>query len=545
MNRTILFNGNIYERPGKFAEALLIEDGVIAAVGSNVDILARRDGCPVIDCQGQTVIPGFNDSHCHLTMVGLYRRQVPLLDAHSIDEVIRRGRAFRQDRPYLMREVISGRGWHRSTFTEGEIRNLNRHDLDQVSTEVPVIFSSACGHMLACNTKAIERAGITRDWQVEGGLVEQDADGATGIFHEKARQPILALIPPPTADTLEDAIADAMAEAASWGITSVQTNDLHTTADPDQVLQAYQALYASGRGIIRTHHQVSFPSLESFCVYARDVRQNPAFQGDWHSLGPLKLFKDGSLGARSAMVSQAYLDDPQNTGIEVLSRQEAEDWCRLAAELGIPVVTHAIGDRAMAMMLEVYERYFPDPDNPLRNGLIHCQITSHALLRRMAERNIVAYYQPIFLRTDISTMQGRIAPEVQRESYAFKTYQTMGGPVALGTDAPVESLDPFANLYCAIARKDKDGLPESGFFPEECLSVAEAIDGYTVGSAWAQGMEQRKGRLQAGHLADLVVLDRDPFNCPTETIRDIRPRLTLVGGTVGYSDGSLIEKERP
>jgi len=282
------------------------------------------------------------------------------------------------------------------------------------------------------------------------------------------------------------------------------------------------------------------------------VRPDPAFQGDWHTLGPLKLFKDGSLGARSAMVTQAYLDDPQNNGIEVMSRPEAEDWCRTASELGIPVVTHTIGDRAMAEMLEIYERCFPDAGNPLRNGLIHCQITSHALLSRMAERNIVAYYQPIFLRTDIGTMQGRIAPEIQRESYAFRTCQAMGGTVALGTDAPVESLDPFANLYCAIARKDKDGLPEAGFFPEECLSVAEAIDGYTAGSARAQGMERRKGRLQAGYLADMVVLDRDPFSCPAdavaeavaEAVREIRPRLALVGGTVAYSDGSLIDRAR-
>ena len=408
--------------------------------------------------------------------------------------------------------------------------------------------------MLACNSRAIELAGITRDWQVDGGLVEQDADGPNGIFHEKARQPILALIPEPTPETLEQAIAEAMTEAASWGITSVQTNDLHTTADPDQVLQAYQSVYAKGLGIIRTHHQVSFPSLDAFRAYARDVRPDPAFQGDWHTLGPLKLFKDGSLGARSAMVSKAYLDDPLNKGIEVLSHPEAEDWCRTAAELGISVVTHTIGDRAMAEMLGIYERCFPDagspsnPRNSLRNGLIHCQITSHALLRRMAERNIVAYYQPIFLRTDIGTMQGRIAPEVQRESYAFRTYQAMGGPVALGTDAPVESLDPFANLYCAIARKDKDGLPEAGFFPEECLSVAEAIDGYTVGSTRAQGMVRRKGRLQVGQLADLVVLDRDPFSCTaeavSESVREIRPRLTLVGGTVAYSDGSLIERAR-
>ena len=250
--------------------------------------------------------------------------------------------------------------------------------------------------MLACNSRAIELAGITRDWQVDGGLVEQDADGPNGIFHEKARQPILALIPEPTPETLEQAIAEAMTEAASWGITSVQTNDLHTTADPDQVLQAYQSVYAKGLGIIRTHHQVSFPSLDAFRAYARDVRPDPAFQGDWHTLGPLKLFKDGSLGARSAMVSKAYLDDPLNKGIEVLSHPEAEDWCRTAAELGISVVTHTIGDRAMAEMLEIYERCFPDagspsnPRNPLRNGLIHCQITNHALLRRMAERNIVA-----------------------------------------------------------------------------------------------------------------------------------------------------------
>ncbi len=534
MKKTILYNGRVYQSRGHFAQALLIEDGVITAVGSNEDILAQRAGCALIDCQGRTVVPGFNDSHGHLAMVGITRRRVPLLDATSIDEVIRRGQAFLREKPELARDGIWGMGWHVSTFTEGERRKIDRRDLDRVSTDVPVIFSSACGHMLACNSKAIELAGITPDLEIPGGVIEREGGVPTGVFLERARKPILSLIPATTEDALEQAITEAMAYAVSLGITSMQTNDLQTTADPKLVLKAYRSVYEHGKGLLRTHHQVSFPDPEALRAHVREDRADPAFQGDRHTLGPLKLFKDGTLGGRSAMVSQPYLDDPQNFGVEVMSGQEAASWCQTAAELSVPVVTHTIGDRAIEEMLAVYEQYFPDPANPLRNGLIHCQITNHALLRRMADRHIVVYYQPIFLRTDIDAMKGRIAPEIQRESYAFKTYLRMGSPIALGTDSPIEDLDPFANLYCAVARKDKNGLPEGGFYPEERLSIEEAIDGYTIGSSYAQGQEHKKGRLKAGYLADLTVLDRDVFTCGVDEIKGIRPVLTMVGGEVVF-----------
>ena len=252
------------------------------------------------------------------------------------------------------------------------------------------------------------------------------------------------------------------------------------------------------------------------------------------TLGSVKLFKDGSLGGRTGTMRHEYLDDPGNYGVESSSDAEMDAFCQVADKYGLQVTTHVIGDKAVEDTVGNYEKVLHDGKNPLRHALIHCQITDRPLLERIVKNDIPVMYQPIFLDYDMHAVISRCGEELSSTSYAFKTVEDLGGSVSYGTDSPVEDCNPFPNIYSAVTRKDKNGWPEGGFFPQECVDVETAIDAYTAGSAFVEFHEADKGRLKPGFFADLVVLDTDIFTCDPMKIRDILPVLTVVNGEVAW-----------
>lgn len=293
-------------------------------------------------------------------------------------------------------------------------------------------------------------------------------------------------------------------------------------------------IYGQGRCKLRYRYQISFESPEALREFCADEQRFARYETDRLKLGPVKLFKDGSLGGRTALMRQDYLDDAGNRGITVMDRALVDEYCRAADENGMQVVTHVIGDRAVEETLESYETVLHEGKNPLRHGLIHCQITDLPLLQRMVRDQVPAFYQPIFLDYDMHAVLSRCGEALSSTSYAFRTLEKLGGMVSYGTDSPVEDCDPFPNLYSAVTRKDKTGWPEGGFFPAERVSVEQAVDAYTAGSAWAEFQEDTKGRIAPGFLADFAVLDRDIFTCDPMEIRTIRPVMTIVAGEVVF-----------
>jgi len=229
-----------------------------------------------------------------------------------------------------------------------------------------------------------------------------------------------------------------------------------------------------------------------------------------------------------------YLDDPGNYGVETTTDAEMDAFCQLADQYGLQVVTHVIGDKAIEDVVGNYERVLRDGKNPLRHALVHCQITDRPLLERIAKSDIAVMYQPIFLDYDMHAVIPRCGEELSSTSYAFKTLNDLGAHISYGTDSPVENCNPFPNIYSAVTRKDKNGWPEGGFFPQECVDVETAIDAYTIGSAYNEFLEDCKGRLKPGYLADLVVLDTDIFTCDPMAIRDILPVMTMVNGKIAW-----------
>ena len=538
MSKLALFNGKIYVEKGVFAQALWAEDGVIVGVGRNEDVPAEYHAYEVIDCGGKTVIPGLNDSHLHLIQIGTRLAQAPINQATSMDHLVEIVKDFAAKNPALTAKGIKAAGWNQDLFTD-EKRIPTRWDLDRISTEVPVVLSRVCGHVVSANSKVLEILGMDKvPGHVDGGTIEVDENGVpNGIFTEAANGLAHDTIPALTLEDAEQHFFVGANYALEHGITSVQSNDAGNSSYPrEEVIDLLSRIYREGRCPLRYRYQISFDSPEDLrnFVESGGYKRDLGADSNKIAFGPIKLFKDGSLGGRTGTMRHEYLDDPGNYGVETTTDAEMDAFCKLADQYGLQVVTHVIGDKAIEDVVGNYERVLHEGKNPLRHALVHCQITDLPLLERIAKSDIAVMYQPIFLDYDMHAVIPRCGEALSSTSYAFKTLNDLGAHISYGTDSPVENCNPFPNIYSAVTRKDKNGWPEGGFFPQECVDVETAIDAYTIGSAYNEFREDCKGRLKPGFLADMVVLDTDIFTCDPMMIRDILPVMTIVDGQVAW-----------
>ncbi|MFR0000722.1 MAG: amidohydrolase, partial [Intestinibacter bartlettii] len=345
-----LYNAKVYVEREKFVEAVLVEDRKIKAIGTNEEILATTDIDEKIDCEGKTVIPGLNDSHMHIFNFGERMCQVKIGDCESIDEMIDRCKKYVEENPDRVKHGLYAQGWNQDYFTDSD-RIPTRFDLDKISTEIPVVLERICGHILTTNTKTIELLGIDGNSpQYPGGTFEIGEDGyPNGIFAENACNYAKNVIPKADIKQRKKMFIEASEYAAEHGITTVQSNDLGTIVfDYPEYFKFFKDIYNSGEGIIRYRHQISFETVEEF----QDYIENGEFKNGKYDedsliqLGPLKLFKDGSLGARTALVRGGYKDDLTNNGIEWMSEEVMDEFCKVASDAGIQVATHVIGDGA-------------------------------------------------------------------------------------------------------------------------------------------------------------------------------------------------------
>ncbi|MDR7869329.1 MAG: amidohydrolase [Tissierellaceae bacterium] len=525
--RTILKNGKIYIEKDNFVEALLLENEVILELGSNEEI-STYDSDEVIDLEGKTVLPGLNDSHLHLAGVGSTMTSCNLTPARSIDDLINLGKDFMAKNPKLT--SIAGRGWNQDYFTSGEKRMPTRFDLDKISTDIPIVFVRVCGHMATGNTKALELLSVDENTKVDGGVIELGTDGKpNGIFSENAVAFLNSAIPNKTEDDIENEFLKAVDYAISLGITSVQSCDV-SKEDNQSMFNIIHNIYKNNKTKLRYSHQFNYQDINDFKDYLNTEFNTGDYDEKFLSKGALKLFIDGSLGARTALMLNDYNDAPGTKGVQVLTLEQLDQICSLAAENEIRIVTHAIGDGAVEMVLNAYEKILVNGKNPLRHGIVHCQITSKEQLERIAKLNIAVMYQPIFLDYDLNIVEDRVGKELSSTSYAFNTLFQLGAPISLGTDAPVEDCNPWYNLYCAVTRKGLNGKPEDGFYPNEKMDIQDAIDCYTYGSAYNEFKENFKGRLKPGFVADLIVLDKDIFTINPDEIKDIVVERTMIDG---------------
>lgn len=514
---------------------IFIEDDVISAIGLDEVFDFVDESTQIIDVQGNLVIPGINDSHMHLLNVGNFLTSVNCYSATSIEDVVNFGIAFIENKDLGENELILGMGWNNDYFTD-ENRLINRFDLDRVSTTNPVIFRRACGHVVSCNTKALELLGIDQNTlQVDGGVFEVDENNfPTGVFNENAIFLIRDLMPSNDVEGIKELLKVGINHALASGITSVGTNDYNDGEnDTEFLIQAITELEAEGNLNVRVNLQCCFDNPLRFKSFI-DRGYYTGYGSDYFKIGPLKMFVDGSLGARTALMRDVYNDDSSTNGVRAMSQDLLDEMVSVANENQFQVMVHAIGDAAIESVLESYEKVI-DGENTLRHGVNHCQITDVGIINRFSKNNILAYVQPIFLHYDLHIVESRVGKELASTSYAFNTMLDKNIHTIYGTDAPIEDLNPFECIHCAVNRTDLKNYPQNGFYPSEKVSVSDAINCYTIEGAYSTFEENVKGRIENGMLADLVVVDRNLYTVEPLDIKNTVVKYTIVGGKIVYS----------
>ncbi len=531
MKARVFTNGNFWVsgRDLRRRDSLAALNGRIVCVGDYnqcLDALPIGIKPEVTDLNGKTVLPGFIDSHLHLLSFGLTLRDVSLVDIGSITELKSKVKA-RADQVSENSWVI-GRGWDQDLFFEK--RYPTRKDLDEASGGRPVYLTRVCGHIAVVSSKALEIAGVNRDTpDPPGGKIDRDSYGdPTGILRETAQGLVRPYIPETDYETMEDALKNAMEYVLSRGITSVHIND-GQLGFPG-TMELYKKVQQQGYSL-RVYWDIPGDLMT-------DLFETPLRSGDgddYFRIGAVKLFADGSLGGRTAALEAPYSDDPNNRGMLVLSQDDLKQQVYLAHANGMQVAIHAIGDRAAKVSLEaINSAQSRLPISGIRHRLVHVQILSPLLITEMRRVRVVADVQPKFISSDMRWALDRVGTARMRSSYSWRTMLRAGVPLAGGSDCPVEPPDPLYGIYCAVTRKDMEGNPPMGFFPNEKLTLDEAVNLFTAGGAYGSYEENKKGSLTPGKLCDLVVLSEDIAFVSPEDIKDLEVVLTVVGGEIAY-----------
>ena len=519
------------------AEAIAVMRGKISAVGSNEEILGlRREGTVLIDAGGKSVLPGFHDSHLHLYGYALTKGMADLSGLNSIDELESRLRKHIRDLNPAEGAWIIGRGWDQTPYREG--RMPDRHDLDKVSTRHPMMLRRKCGHVSVLNSAALKAAGIYEQPPlVEGGLVELGADGKpTGILKENAMELVTPRSPIVTGAAVKQLITVAAQDFVKAGLTSVQTDDLGAfPGEPSELFKAYLDLAEEGRLPLRVIEQMLLPDPEKL-KRVMAMGWKTGFGNDFFKIGPLKLLTDGSFGGRSALLSEPYSDDPGNRGIALFTREHLKELVSLAHRAGMQVAAHAIGDKAIADVLDVYREVQQEhPRDDPRFRVIHASLATPELLDRFEEQGVLADVQPCFVPSDLPLIESRLGKARASSAYCFKDFLRRGIPAGGSSDCPVEDYRPLMGIHAAVTRQGYDGKPEEGWLPGQKLTLYEALHLYTMGSAYNAFEEGIKGSIAAGKLADLVILSDNIEKVNPEQIKKLRVEKTIVGGKIAYS----------
>ncbi|HEX5598217.1 MAG TPA: amidohydrolase [Micromonosporaceae bacterium] len=529
MTATIFENARIHTLDPALprAEALVVRGERIVAVG---DLSECRDragaGARRVDLAGMTVLPGLTDSHIHAASFARGLEQVDLRGATSLAESLQRIQAKARDLPagaWLFGGRWDCHHWDRPV-------QPTRHDLDRVCPDRPVALPSVDGHTTWVNSLALQQLGIDADTPdpVGGEIVRDDRGAPTGILREAAAHPLRPILESSASGDLVAQLRAALPHFLKVGLTS-----LHDI-DGQDCRVAFETLYERGELPLRVHKFLSVSALE-----AAIDRGWATGDGDrWLRTGPVKIFTDGALGSHTCLMSEPYVGEPENHGIAVTPAEEFERLVNTAADAGIAVAAHAIGDAANRMVLHTYDRWrsrqvAAGQPLRLRHRVEHAQHLAPADVAEFARLGVIASMQPTHCTSDIPLTTTLLAGR-DLASYAWRSLIRSGAVVAFGSDAPVEDPNPFYGLHAALTRQQPNGQPPGGVQPHERLTLAQALHAFTVAPAYASYEEHLKGRLRPGMLADFIALPTDPFDLEPARLRDVEVAVTVVGGAIRW-----------
>ncbi len=501
-------------------------DGVILQLGDDEAVQAAWPEARLVDLDGAVVIPGLIDAHAHLDGYAQSLTRARLDGAKDLPEVMRRLDV--QAETLGEGDWLLGRGWDQNDWPGQAFPD--RHDLDERFPDRPVWLRRVDGHAGWANsaTLALVDRDLSGDWQPEAGFIHRDEAGEpTGILVDGAMALIEPLVPPTSAALMRDATRQAIDDLLAVGITGVHDPGINRT-----ILERWSTMLDAGEFDLRVHAMAdgAGETLEWLCANGAYAHPSGRLQ-----MRAVKLYEDGALGSRGAALLHDYADDPGNRGLLFLELDALTAQLDRALGCGLQAGVHAIGDRANRVALDALEAAIDrHPDNPGRHRIEHAQVLAADDVPRFAELGVIAAMQPTHATSDMYWAEERLGADRARYAYAWRSLLDSGARLALGSDFPVEDINPFYGLHAAVTRQDREGWPPGGWHPEEQLTRAEALRGFTLDAAWAAFMEDTVGSLTPGKRADFVILGRDPMTIPAADIATLEVRETWLDGRRVY-----------
>jgi predicted amidohydrolase YtcJ len=499
-------------------------NGLIVAVGPADAMRAAHPKATVVDVHGTTVMPGMTDAHGHLYGLGLSLDTVNVVGAPSFQDVIARvGERAQRAAPG---DWILGRGWDQNRWADKQFPTAE--PLDAAISDHPVWIRRVDGHAGVANSAAMRAAGVTTATpDPEGGRILRDPSGKpTGVFIDGAQQLIDSKVPPPSAQLRKARVLEAAQKIAENGLT-----EMHDAGAEQSTITAIQQLIDEHKFPIRVYVMLTDDAalLDSWLTHKPLIGY-----GGRLTVRSVKMYADGALGSRGAAMLAPYSDDPTNTGLIVSKPEHMLAVARRARAAGYQVNTHAIGDRGVRNVIDSYEQAGAAPADRFR--VEHFQVVAPSDFPRLAQHGIIASMQPTHATSDMPWAEARVGPERIKGAYAWRTVLNSGARLALGSDFPVEFVNPFFGLYSAVTRQDQQGNPAGGWYPEQKLTLAEAVRGFTSDAAFAAFEEPSRGTIEPGKLADLTIVEGDLYGVPASQLFATKVRYTVVGGEVVYQN---------
>ncbi|MCD7032756.1 amidohydrolase [Metabacillus sp. GX 13764] len=524
---TLWFGGTIYTMgaENETVKAIFTENGIIRDAGKceELEEIYKEMIDDRVDLGAAVLYPGFTDSHIHLIGHGekLIRIDFSKMTCH--EEILKAIKEKAENAE--PGEWIIGEGWNENQLKEGHM--FDRHILDAEFPDQPILLKRICRHALLASTAALKLAGITDLTEdPPGGIVKKDDEGKlTGFLMDRAMDPVYEAAPEVTEAYMKRALRLAVEDCRRKGITGVHTEDLSYYIGLKETLNVFQKVITKDNPL-KTHLLVHHSVIEELEEW------NPSFAAPYLETGAMKVFADGALGGRTALLSEPYEDAPDETGVAVHPQDELSELVKMARQYGREAAIHAIGDKGFEYALNAIEAFPPLPGQ--RDRIIHAQILRADLIERAKNLPLILDIQPGFTASDFPWVIERLGEERMKYSFAWKTLLENGLICAGGSDAPIEELSPLIGIHAAVARKSIHTPDREGYYLDEALSVYEAVRLYTYGSAQAIKKEHCRGLVKKGYEADFTVLDRDLFSVPHDEIKKANTVMTVIDGKIVY-----------
>ena len=502
------------------AEAFAVKDGKIIEAGTSEDLESKYEAAKTLMLKGKTIVPGLIDAHAHLYNLGVSMQQVNLFGTKSYDEVLERVIAFQKEKNI---NYILGRGWDQNDWSVKEYPT--KKELDSLFPTIPVALTRIDGHAFIANSKALELAGITAETKLEGGEVILINGEPSGILIDTPMRLVRKTFPKKNAIYNTKVLKEAEKKCLKLGLTTVNDAGLDR-----EIIELIDSLQQSGELSMRVYAMVS-NSKENLEYYLAKGK----IKTDRLNVRSIKIYADGALGSRGAALKNEYSDMSHHFGAMITPMKQMDSLATIIAKAGYQMNTHAIGDSANVSVLKVYTKALKNEKDP-RWRVEHSQIVSLPDFDYYSEK-ILPSIQPTHATSDMYWAEDRVGSERIKGAYAYKTLLNKSGMVALGTDFPIEKVNPMHTFYSAVARKDLNNYPAEGYRKEEALTREETLKGMTIWAAYSNFEEHEKGSIEAGKFADFTVLDTNIMTCLEDDIPNIKVLATFINGEKVYEKG--------